>query len=282
MNLKVFTSLALVLFDTANAVPSFVPKAAATKQALSIRGGGSPLDPDIAAKVLIGALSVQGAYSYLAPNKSMRMYNITDDKLSTLLTEAAGGYFLMYAITAYGVLFTDMSTIKAIGAAQIPFALSFLRNILSGEFESCGCGMPVQWLNLAIISFAAYACLSGADYATTAAKALAVYIGLATTQFRFAPEAALETWGIDLKDRSPVAIFEAKCLGQLGIINAVLIGALISNVDAYKSLGYSGIPALICLALMKISGDFEKIGFEVAKIYPWMALVAVSLIPLLF
>jgi len=282
MNLKVFASLALVLFDTANAVPSFVPKAAATKQALSIRGGASPLDPDIAVKVLIGATGVQGAYSYLAPNKSMGLYNVTDDRLSTLLTEATGGQFLMFAITAYGVLFTDVSTIKAIGAAQIPFALSNLRNILNGESESCGCNMPAQWLNLAIFSFAAYACLSGADYATTAVKALAVYIGLACTQFRFFPEAALETWGIDLKDRSPVAIFETKCLGQLGIINAVLIGALISNVDAYKALGYSGIPALICLALLKISGDFEKIGFEVAKIYPWMALVAVTTIPLLF
>jgi len=282
MNLKVFASLALVLFDTANAVPSFVPKAAATKQALSIRGGASIIDPPIATKVLIGACAAQGAYSYLAPNKSMGLYNVTDDKLSTLLTEGTGGLFLMFAITAYGVLFMDMSTTKVIGAAQIPFTVSNLRNILSGESESNGCSMPAQWINLAINSFVSYACLSGASYATIAVKALAVYIGLATTQLRFAPEAALKTWGIDLKDISPVAIFEAKCFGQLGIINAVLIGALVSNVDVYKAVGYSGIPALICLVLMKTSGDFEKIGFEVAKIYPWMALVAVSLIPLLF
>ena len=280
MNLKVFASLTLVLFDTANAVPSFVPKAAATKQALSIRGGAGPLDPDIAAKVLLGTCGVHGAYSHLAPNKSMGMYNVTDDKLSTLLTEINGGLFLMFAMTGYGVLFTDMSTIKAIGAAQIPITVSNLRNILNGESESSGCNMPGQWVNLAITAFAAYACLSGADYATTVVKALAVYLGLANTQCRFAPEAALKGWGIDLKDRSPVAIFEAKCLGQTGIINAVLIGALISNVDAYKAIGYAGIPALISPVLMVSYGDFKNIGFELAKIYPWMALVAVAVVTL--
>jgi len=278
MNLKVFASLALVLFDTANAVPSFVPKAAATKQALSIRGGAGPLDPDIAAKVLLGACAVQGAYSHLAPNKSMGMYNVTDDKLSTILTECNGGLFLMYAITAYGVLFTDMSTIKAIGVAQIPINVSNLRNILNGEAESSGCNMPGQWVNLAITSFAAYACLSGADYATTAVKALTVYIGLANTQCRFAPEAALESWGIEEKDRSPVAIFKAKVLGHTGILTAVLIGALISNVDAYKALGYSGIPALLSIVLFITSGDFEKIGVDLAKVYPWIALITASVV----
>merc|ERR1711935_15783 len=155
----------------------------------------------------------------------------------------------MYAITAYGVLFTDMSTIKAIGVAQIPINVSNLRNILNGEAESSGCNMPGQWVNLAITAFAAYACLSGADYATTAVKALAVYIGLTNTQCRFAPEAALKSWGIEEKNRSPVAIFEAKCLGQVGIFNAVLIGALVSNVDAYKALGYSGITGFLGLLL---------------------------------
>jgi len=202
----------------------------------------------------------------------MRLYNITADKLSTLLHGCSGGLLLMWVITAYGVLFTDMSTIKAIGAAQIPINVSNLRSILNGDSESSGCSMPGQWINLATTSFAAYACLSGADYATTAVKALAVYIGLANAQCRFAPEAALETWGIDLNDRSPVAIFEAKCLGHVGIINAVLVGALVSNVNAYKALGYSLIPALLSSLLFVSSGDFEKISIDLAKIYPWMAL----------
>jgi len=210
----------------------------------------------------------------------MRLYNITADKLSTLLHGCSGGLLLMWVITAYGVLFTDMSTIKAIGAAQIPINVSNLRSILNGDSESSGCSMPGQWINLATTSFAAYACLSGADYATTVVKALAIYLGLANTLCRLAPEAALKSWGIDLKDRSPVAIFEAKCLGQTGIINAVLIGALISNVDAYKAIGYAGIPALISLVLMVSCGDFNIIGFELVKIYPWMALVAVAVVTL--
>jgi len=280
MNLKVFASLALVLFDTANAVPSFVPKAAATKQALSIRGGAGPLDPDITAKVLIGALGVQGAYSYLAPNKIHELYGVPADKLSNLLNGCTGSLFLMWTIAAYGVLFTDMSTIKAIGAAQIPITVSNLRNILNGDLESSGCSMPAQWVNLAIESFVAYACLSGADYATTAAKARAVYMGLAAIQCRFAPEAALETWGVYSNHRSPVAIFEEKLLGQQGITTAVLIGALVSNVDPYKALGYSVIPALLSSLLFVSSGDFEKIGIHLAKIYPWMALVVVSVVTL--
>jgi len=283
MNLKVFAPLTLFLFGTANAVPSFISKATTTKQALSIRGGAGPLDPDITAKVLISALGVQGAYSYLAPNKIHELYGVPADKLSNLLNGGTGGMFLMYAITAYGVLFTDMSTIKAIGAAQIPIIVSNLRNILNGDMESTGCSMPAQWLNLAIESFVAYACLSGADYATTAANARAVYIGLAGIQCRFAPEAALVTWGIDSKDRSPVAICEEKLLGQQSITTAVLLsGALVNNVDAYKALGYSIIAALLSSLLFVFSGDFEKIGIPLAKIYPWMALVVVSVVTLLF
>jgi len=282
MNLKVFASLALVFFGTANAAPSFVPEAAVTKQALSIRGGAGPLDPALTAKVLLGTCAVQGSYAHLAPNKNGELYGITADKLSTLITGCSGGLLLMLVITAYGALFTDMSTIKAIGAAQIPITVSNLRNILNGDSESSGCSMPGQWVNLSITSFAAYACLSGADYATTAVKALAVYIGLANTQCRFAPESALESWGVDSKDRSPAAIFEAKVLGHTGIVAAVLIGALISNVDAYKALGYSLIPSLLSLVLFTASGDYEKIGIDAAKVYPWIALVAVAMVTLSF
>jgi len=282
MNLKVLASLTLVLFGTSDGKQPFVPKAVATKQALSIRGGAGPLDPALTAKVFLGSCTAQGVYDYLAPNKSLGVYGVTADDVSTLLTGVGGGLLLMMIITAYGSLFTNMSTLEAIGLAQIPITVNNLRTILNGDSKANGLSMSGQWIKLAITSFTAHACLSGADYATVAVRTLAVVIGLTTIQCRFAPNAALKNLGLDETKRSSIAIFATKILGHHGIVAAILIGALVSNVDAYKALGYAQIPGLLSFLLFIHTGDFNKLGFEAAKAYPWIAAVAVLVLTLSF
>ena len=109
---------------------------------------------------------VQGTYNYLAPNKSLGLYSVTVDNVSTMCTGVSGGLLVMWIITAYSFLFTNMSTLKSIGVAQIPLTASNLRNMFNGNSKSAGCSMPGQWLNIAITSFVAHACLSGAGYTT--------------------------------------------------------------------------------------------------------------------
>ena len=180
---------------------------------------------------------MQGTYNYLAPNKSLGLYSVTVDNVSTMCTGVSGGLLLMWIITVYGFLFTNMSTLKSIGVAQIPLTASNLRNMFNGNSKSTGCSMPGQWLNLAITSFVAHAYLSGAYYTTQAVQVLAVYISLTNIQCCLAQEGTLKSLGIDKKQMSPIVIFVTKVLDHQGIVAAILIGALINNVNAYKALG---------------------------------------------
>ena len=142
--------------------------------------------------------------------------------------------------------------------------------------------MPGQRLNLAVASFVAHACLSGADYTTPAVQVLAVDIGLANIQCRLAPEGALKSLGIDEKQTSPIAIFATKVLGHQDIVAAILMGDLINNVNVYKALGYSQIPGLLLFLLFITSCDFDALRFKKSKAYPWIAVVAVTLLTLAF
>jgi len=292
MNIKVATSLSLILFGTVNAKLPFVPQKKVpttiittnSKHALSIRGGAGPLNPSPTAKLFLGTCALQGIYDYLAPNKSLAPYGIVADKLSTLCTGVGGGILLMWIITAYGVLFTNMSTLQSIGLAQIPLTVSNLRNILNGDAKETGCSTVGQWINLAITACVAYACLTGKDYAALTIKFLSIYMGLANIQCRLFPDSALESWGLEEAKRTPTAAFATKVMGHQGICAAVLMALLVftDNIDPYKALGYSLIPGLLSFLLFITSGDFDTLGFKAQTSYPWIALVALTVLTLAF
>lgn len=297
MNLKAVASLALVfLCGTADAAPAFAPKAAAAITAnnsanqdalvLSVpRGGAGPLDPALTAEVFLATCAVQGVCDSLAPNKSLGPYGVeTMDDSSTLITGMSGGFILMWIIAAWGALFsTDVSTVQAIGAAQIPIISLILRSILSGDAEAAGHSMRGRWTDLAIHAFASHACLSGTVYATAVVKALAVYLGLANAQCRLAPEAALKRMGID-DSPSGVALFATKIMAHQGMLAALLMAALVSGVDAYKALGYSQMFGLLSfISSVSIeSVDFDGHGFDANNSYPWILLIAATVITVAF
>lgn len=292
MNLKFAASLSLILFGTINAKVPIVPQQKTstkirtktnTKHALSIRGGAGPLNPSTTAKIFLSTSALQGIYDYLAPNKSLAVYGIVADKLSTLCTGVGGGILLMWIITAYGVLFTDMTTLQSIGWAQIPLVVSNLRNILNGDAKETGCSMVGQGINLAITACVAYGCLTGKDYTTLAVKVLSIYMGLANVQCRLFPDSALKSWGLENENkRTPTALFATKVLGHHGIVAAVSMSLLVYNVDPYKALGYSQIPGLLSFVLFITSGDFNTLGFKAETSYPWIALVALTVLTLAF
>ena len=120
MHLKAILPLALIAFGTAATSPTFLPEAAATRRALSARGGAGPLNPDLTAKAYLGAFAVQGAYGYLAPNKGAVLYGVASDEVSTLCAGVTGGLMLVWVIAAWGALFTEMSNLTAIGASLVP------------------------------------------------------------------------------------------------------------------------------------------------------------------
>jgi len=285
MNIKVFSSLVLVLFDsTANsATPALAPKKTiATKQALSIRGGAGPLDPALTAKVFLGACGTQGAYDYLAPNKSIELYGVKADEMSTVCTGVGGGLLLGWVVTAYGILFADMAPLKAIGVGLLPLIVGNLRTILNGDAKAIGCSIPGQVINLAVCAFTAYACLSDQADANTVVKVFAAYVGLANTQCRLAPNDALKTWGIEESKQSRVAIFTTKIMGHHGFQYSTFMWALANDIDAYKALGYSLIYSFLSFVMFVASGDFGELGFDIRLAYPWIVSVFAAAITFAF
>ena len=180
---------------------------------------------------------------------------------------------------AYGVLFGGLSAKTAIGYGLFPQILSSIRGLLNGSTEAIGCNMTAQWLNWALAVITSHAAITDADYSTTLIKAWVVYCGLAVTQCRLAPEAALDAWGFP--DKGPLSVFYTKAMSQFALAATVLAGSLISGVDTHKAVGYSLVPLLASILEFVLSGDLKaQIGDNVVKAYPWIAILAAAVVTL--
>lgn len=283
MNLKTISSLLLAIAGASNAAssPAFVPKtvAAAGKTALlSLRGGAGPIPEDAMAKAITGLTGLQGAYDYLAPGKSSEMYGMKSSKMSEYIITGLGAYCLGSAITMYAMIFHDMPALKAIGLSVLPGIVNQLKALLNDVPTNIGIANGGQYLNLAVMSFVAYALLTGADYATNVAKGFAGYIALTMLQSRLAPKSAFKTWGCPVGSASENCAL--KIMAHAGLAYAVLVWYLVNGADTLTALGYSCVPVLVSLLEFIASGELKAIGMDITKIYPWIVLMCAGIVTL--
>lgn len=277
MNLKTISSLVLVLAGASNAAASraFVPKTMAADKALSLRGGAGPIPADTMAKTLTGLYGVQGVYNYLAPEKNNEMYGIKGSKMSNFIGEGVGNFVLSSAAAMYAMIYHDMPALKAIGVSTLPGMVQSARALLNDVPADIGIANGGQYFNLAVNIFVAHALLTGADYATNAAKGYAVYMGLAMLQCRLAPASSFKTWGCPEGSNSEKFIL--KILGQAGLGYSVLVWYLANGTDTLTSIGYFCVPLLVSFLEFVASGEMEAAGVDNAKVLPWIALMTASI-----
>ena len=84
---------AAITFDGSKKKPFRSSSTKTLEAELRIRGGGGPIDPDLAAKLLTGAYLVQGTHLVLAPKPAMEAYGMKDpSELSQICAASLGSY----------------------------------------------------------------------------------------------------------------------------------------------------------------------------------------------
>ena len=293
MNLKIVLSGIVALAGSSMAAKSSAPFVRAsshrttsttgsTSNALSLRGGAGPLDADTVSKVYTGIVAAQGALDYLSPKTVNKLYNCDlSDSISSFIQTFVGGNQAATAIALFGTIFADQPSLKAIGIGLIPASLSSISAILDGTPKELGINVPMQYINLGIQLFVIKSLLGGDANASQILKYYLGYIVLATGQCRVAPQSALKAWGFP--DGTALQSFATKLLGQSGLaFSAVAYTLGVEGGNASTAVGRVALVYLASLIEFLASGEFEKIGVDITKCYPWIAISAVTAATLLF
>ena len=288
MNLKTVLSGFVVLAGSSMAAKSSAPyfvRATSTSTAstaLSLRGGAGPLDADTVSKVYTGMVAAQGALDYLSPKTANKLYNCDlSDSTSAFIQSYVGGNQAATAIALFGTVFSGQPALKAIGLGLIPGALSNISAILDGVPKEIGINVPMQCINLGIQLFVVKSLLGGGANASQILKYYLGYIVLATGQCRVAPQSALKAWGFP--EGTALQSFATKLLGQSGLAFSAAAYTLgVEGGDVSTAVARVALVYLASLVEFLASGELEKVGVDVTKCYPWIAISAVTAATLLF
>lgn len=265
MSLKcsIFVLAALALLGSSMAITPV------TEEALAVRGGS--ID-----KIYAGTCVAQGALDYLSPKTVNKLYNCDlSDSISSFLQTYVGSNQAATAIVLYSTVFADVPALTAIGYGLVPGVLSSIKGLLDGVPQELGINVPMQVVNLGIQLYVAKALLGGADNAATILKYFLIYIGLATGQCRVAPQSALKAWGFP--EGTKLQTFATKLLGQSGVAFATAAYTLgVEGANAATAVGRVAVIFLASIVGFLVSGDFDDIGVDVNKCYPWIALSAAT------
>lgn len=288
MNLKIVLSGIVALAGSSMAAKSSAPFVRASSHtstastAISLRGGAGPLDAGTVSKVYTGIVAAQGALDYLSPKTVNKLYNCDlSDSISTFIQSFVGGNQAATAIALFGTVFSGQPALKAIGVGLIPPALSSISAILDGVPKELGINVPMQYINLGIQLFVVKSLLGGGANASQILKYYLGYVVLATGQCRVVPQSALKAWGFP--DGTDLQSFATKLLGQSGLaFSAVAYTLGVEGGNVSTAVGRVALVYFASLVEFLASGEFEKIGVDITKCYPWIAISAVTAATLLF
>jgi hypothetical protein len=269
MNLKIALTSFAALVGSSKATPFVVPLSS-KNVALSLRGGAGPLDVETTAKVFTGITTVQGALDYLSAKTVNKLYNIDlSDDISSFLQKYVGGNQAAVAIMLFATVFSDVAPLKAIGYGLVPGVLTHISSLLDETPKEIGINVPMQYVNTAINAFVIKSLLGGADNAANILKYFLAYTGLATGQCRVAPDAALKAWGFQKGTANQT--FATKLIGQSGLAMTAVAYALgVQGASASTAVGYAAVVYFASLAEFLLSGEFEAVGCDITKCYPWL------------
>lgn len=110
---KLLILLSLALTGLASATKAtFDPRSIATSNALAIRGGAGPLDPNDTAKLAILLAGTHASLSIMSPSRTLKVYSTPSSPVLELIQENIGQIVLSYCLSAYYLIVkgTDLQT----------------------------------------------------------------------------------------------------------------------------------------------------------------------------
>ena len=129
------------------AAPAFQPRRSALS-ALELRGGAGPIDPELAAKLVAGACTLQAAGSILAVDKALDVYGFESIPVRQVIMQSVGGNFVTIGLPAALMLFKGMSLNEAFGYTGVLWSAVPL--LMKKSLEEAGCALNGVWFGLAL------------------------------------------------------------------------------------------------------------------------------------
>ena len=216
---------------------------------LLIRGGAlSSLPVETIAKSAAAIIGLQALARWLVPETCLDMdISIEEKGLAKHLMKLDGATLLGASIPILAILSQNVEPMKALGMGCLPCLITFFINVINGSSKKLSIAKGGQVLMLLEESFLVHALLTGADYATTATKVLAVFWFGAGLQCRLDPEGGAKSWGVKtpLTDKTK---FLTKKFGQNLMHAAVLFWFITLGENPIKAYGYSIVPSFLSLA----------------------------------
>lgn len=270
-SLRAVAVLAFLGATSAKIIPkkTFAPPISllSTKQ-LSIRGGAGPVDATTMAKAYVVAGLVQGTYTALAPEPSLKAYSGTPTPMSVVTAKRLGVSVLAHSAAAASMLFQDRSLNTAVGIVTSIWTFVLLGDVLNETGKTVGYNGQTDIFWLVLNAAMAYIAFSDLDVAPKVIKAYYIFVLVAFDPPMFSPASASKVYGIDNPDELTLDYFRS----TFGVISAsaVFFLSLIYGAGVSKAVGYSTLNGILDLLSGPLFTETDRVNKK-GPLYAWLA-----------
>jgi len=241
--------------------------------ALVPRGGFCRVEPTTAAKIVGGALLVEGGKTLLAPNVSFPYGMKEFNPSNTLIIRRAGLCLFNMGIYAYCLINKGY-------ALSVPFAINSLlwlgnaiSALLNNDTETKGPSKASEVINIGFHSAVVISALNDLPWFTKAIKSTSIFALIAGTSCLPSASKAVELWQIKGGDElTPGCVSVAgDSLTMVGVLTTLLS----YGVNPVKAIGWTSLAATIlgtknCLFNDDVDKIFDEVGIgkKVVSLWP--------------
>ena len=269
------------LAAAAAAAAPFVPKPKSltkTTCALELRGGASPIDAEIAAKVLGGLAISTGSVLTVADKFCNRSYGVEEELSPTDARQTIDHNLsiLSAGLVMYSLLFrSDINWNLAMALGNLPWAFRAIGDLLNESYKSTGPSKIGSSLIFLFAAVAAYGGLTAADWAGSAFKASSMFALASGLPCLLVPEGACKLW--EVKDATETTNGMVTGVGVTLTGYGAFVTALAWGDDIITAVGKKAlVDTLSLIKAMYFSPEWAALGVSKAAVYFWLILDIVA------
>lgn len=230
------------------------------------RGGGGPLDPDVASKLFVGAFGANAAMCAVTPKAAMKLYGNEDANDSDAwLVSSSGAIGATTSLLLYLTKMKGMAFDEAIGYSTLPYVITKLGHLVLGYDKHVD--MPAKshvvdtLNNLLVLGFS----LAGKP-ASILNHLYGVFSLLNAALFYGNPDGASKAFEFSLAGSPVLGPFLTKTIGYF------LLGHGVA-VCSKGNVGLTSLATALPLLALIVGGDFDTAQMPAAPALVWVAVL---------
>lgn len=266
------------LADAAPFVPKSKTKSLTKAYALELRGGESPIEAEIAAKVVGGIAITTGSVFTVADKFCNKSYGL-DKELSPTDARQTIDHnlsILSAGLVMYSLLFReDISWNLAMALGNLPWAFRALGDLLNESYKTTGPSKIGSSLIFLFTSVAAYGGLTAANWAGSAFKASSMFALASGLPILLVPGEASKLWEVKSETEMTNGMITGVGVTLTGL--GAFLAALAWGDDIITAVGKKSlVDMLSTIKVMYFSPEWASLGISKAAVYFWLILNIVA------